>query len=139
MPAYQNEQMALTATQKCTGSSPVAGFMKKDAIEELEKWNSKHKARCCSIEIDDGYGATCWVVKLFGEKGKVHACETGYYNEEIGEPILISNEQEDYLAHYVETAASPKTLYVSCFRDKKDWPGLKRVILAAIDVYENKL
>lgn len=110
-----------------------------DAIEKLEEWNSKHKARCCSIEIDNGYGATCWVVELHGEKGKVHACETGNYDEDIGEEMLVKNEENDYIAHYVDTAASPKTLYVSSIKNPKDWPGLKRVILAAIDVYENKL
>lgn len=110
-----------------------------NALQKLENWNSKHKARCCSIEIDDGYGATCWRVQLWGEKGHVYACETGYFAEERTEKIEVESEENDYIGYIVSTLANERTLYVSSKKDPKDWPGLERVILAAIDFYENVL
>ncbi len=37
-------------------------------IERLEKWKSEHKSRSVSIEIDNGFGACCWIVQLTGRK-----------------------------------------------------------------------
>lgn len=108
-------------------------------IQKLEEWNSKHKARCCQIHIEDGYGATCWIVELYGENGKkVYACETSYDIEKEKEEIIVRNEEHDYIGCYVNTAANPKTLYVGCLKDPDDWPGLQRVLLASIDAF-NKL
>ena len=36
-------------------------------LQRLEKWKHGHKARSVKISIDDGYGATCWVVELWGK------------------------------------------------------------------------
>lgn len=41
-----------------------------DAIERLERFRGGHKARSCSIDVDDGYGATCWSVVLRCEGGR---------------------------------------------------------------------
>ena len=37
-------------------------------IERLQAWKYGHKARSVTIQIDDGYGATCWTVDLTFER-----------------------------------------------------------------------
>lgn len=99
----------------------------RDAIAELEKWNSGHKARYVQIDIDDGYGATCWRVRLNGENnGEVHASEVQFFN---GDPpanvVLARRELAD------GTVIRPDgSLFTD---DGDDWPGLAATILAAID------
>ena len=38
-----------------------------NVLERLEKWMFGHKARQGQIDIDDGYGATCWHVCLMSK------------------------------------------------------------------------
>ena len=85
--------------------------MSRDAIAELERWKSKHKARWCAISIDDGYGACCWEVVLQGEEGgKVIAAEAQFMG---GQP--------------------PPNGVIA---PGGDWPGLAATILAALDHWE---
>lgn len=106
-----------------------------DSADILTNWINEHKARSCTIDKDDGYGAACWSVELFGEKGTIFACESD--TDGIEEKTLaISSDEDDYVALYVSTAASPKTLYVSCKKKPGDFIGLKRVILAAVALYD---
>lgn len=41
-----------------------------NTLERLERWRGLHKSHACSIEHDDGYGASDWIVSLFGH-GKI--------------------------------------------------------------------
>ena len=41
-----------------------------DVLERLDDFVGSHKARCASIHVDDGYGASCWMVELFHENGE---------------------------------------------------------------------
>ena len=50
----------------------------RDAIRELEDWKGKHKNRSVEIDIDDGYGATCWRVELRGGDQYVYASEVSF-------------------------------------------------------------
>ena len=91
-------------------------------IERLEKWKQGHKSRSVSIDIDDGYGATCWVVKLRGNGKVVIASEVSFYEYDFYE-----NDKN-------ETAAIPENIvFVLPSDSDEDWPGLEPVMNAAID------
>ena len=99
----------------------------RDAIAELETWKSKHKARSCSIHIDDGYGASCWVVELKGEnKGEVHAAEVNFF---LGTPT-----KNTIFVHFEKLDGTMVKSDGNIISDEdNDWPGLAATILAAID------
>lgn len=40
-------------------------------LKRLEAWKAGHKSRRVIIDIDDGYGATCWRVDLHGKGTEV--------------------------------------------------------------------
>jgi hypothetical protein len=84
---------------------------KRDAIERLQSFLAGHKARSCTISIDNGYGATCWSMELYleGRKMPLEASEAG-----------IMRTEED------------------AGRDP-DWPGLAAVIHHGIDEAERLL
>ncbi len=89
-------------------------------IERLEKWKSGHKSRSVSINIDDGYGATCWTVELTGkEKKKVHASEVSFWvqKDSAGKPIPPPEH----------------VVFVIDGESDEDWPGLEKTINAALD------
>lgn len=96
-----------------------------NALERLEAWKSGHKARSVKINIDDGYGANCWEVELWGQGkkkegagGYVYAAECAFF------------ESDKPLPNYV--------VYLHDGNDDADWdwPGLDAVINAAIDKAE---
>lgn len=83
-----------------------------EPITRLESWIAKHKGHSVSIDRDDGYGASCWTVDLFGVRGadfgKIKAYESSGVNED---PDLVAVWD----------------------REHNDWPGLAAVIHAALD------
>ncbi len=87
--------------------------MARDPLAELEAWVAAHKANHCMIDIDDGYGATCWRVKLM-QRGKefAEAHETNFWSPKHPELIVVEDGDGD--ADF-------------------EWPGLGPTILAALD------
>lgn len=39
-----------------------------DQLDRLEAWMDGHKRRACTLNHDNGFGASCWVLDLFSEK-----------------------------------------------------------------------
>lgn len=90
-----------------------------NTIERLENWKSGHKNRSVAIEIDDGYGATCWSVYLAAGSVKIEAHEVSFFEctpEQVPEttvfvrPPWVEDDDNDY-----------------------DRPGLEQTINATID------
>jgi hypothetical protein len=85
-----------------------------NTLQRLEEWKSGHKARSVDIHVDDGYGASCWMVTLYGKNKRiVHASEVSFLVHD--RPI-----QKD-------------VVYVLDGDSDEDWPGLERTINAALD------
>jgi len=96
-----------------------------DLIERLEKWNAGHKSRCAKIDIDDGYGATCWTVELHGNGKYLRVAEASFWE---GEP-------------QGEVPNKPGYFYYAFMRDDEkslcdDWPGLAKVLEYALEKAE---
>lgn len=96
-----------------------------DALERLENWRHGHKARSVKIGIDDGYGATCWTVELWGKGKKIDTHEGYVYAAECNF-FVIGKPLPEYVV-YVKDGDSDEDW---------DWPGLAAVIHAAIDCAE---
>lgn len=64
-----------------------------DVIERLENWRYGHKARAVLIEIDNGYGASCWTVTLHHEKrpwgDKIQSWETSFTKGGTPMPYVV--------------------------------------------------
>jgi len=96
-------------------------------FKRLENWVGGHKCRAVQIDIDDGYGASRWHVKLWEGKRKFEALEVNFF--------LIKKED-----------IPPDMTYVVFVDDEgdegdedceaEDWPGLEATINAAIDLAE---
>lgn len=124
-------------------------------IERLEKWNGGHKARSVSIEVDDGYGATCWRVTLTGEKlpgdpergtddepnpakdyagwrkkfrTVIEAAECSFWGFPPDMPVEEQKKQIPPTVVYVCPPWEAEKM--------EDWPGLDKTIHAAIDRWE---
>ena len=97
-------------------------------IDRLEKWNHGHKARSVSIHIDDGYGATCWSVKLYHEHGCTTAAEVNFFT---------CNDDEGGDAAYHVNARKEGVVFVRGGDDDADWPGLAATITAALDAFDS--
>lgn len=89
-----------------------------DAIERLEAWDGGHKRRSCSISHDDGYGSAIWEVTLYGvlgsPNGRVYAYED---SQPERHPQSETNTWRVCVWDY----------------ENDDWPGLAKIIHAAID------
>jgi len=81
-------------------------------LDRLESWRNGHKSRSVQIGIDNGYGATCWEVELWGNQKHVVAAEVSFWK----------NEAE---------SATPNVVFVGDVDG--GWPGLRRTIEAALD------
>jgi hypothetical protein len=92
-------------------------------LTRLQKWKSGHKARSVKISIDDGYGATCWVVELWGKGKKFEDKKEGYVFA-----AEVNFFEYDKLPEYV--------VYIVDGNSDEDWPGLEAVINAALDKAE---
>lgn len=86
----------------------------KSACEKLEDWIGKDKSRSASIDIDDGYGATCWRVVLRRGENYVECWETRFIG--VKEKDQNWNEENGNLHVTVD----------------EDEPGLEKTILYAI-------
>lgn len=94
-----------------------------DALEALEAWKHKEKCRWVKIEIDDGYGATCWRVELHRGKHVVYCSETNFIGYEGVDPTWQEHEGNLHC----------------CVVDgdlMDDWPGLSATIKRAIECAE---
>ena len=91
-----------------------------DTLAELEAWVHEEKCRAASIEIDDGYGATCWRVELHRGKRKVFCSETTFISAEGIAPLW--HEQDGNLYCCVVGGD-----------EMDDWPGLAATIKRAIE------
>jgi len=104
-----------------------------NTLQRLEKWKSGHNARSVSIQIDDGYGASCWTVELYGQGNADHE-SFGPYEYKPG--YVYAAEVSFFLSD-----KEPPRNYVYVIPNYKeevdnkdwDWPGLEAVINAAID------
>ena len=84
--------------------------MSKNILERLDDFIGSHKARCANIHVDDGYGASCWMVELFHENGRTCASEVCFWEPR---PELVAFPEND-----------------------EDYPGLAKTIEAALDAFE---
>lgn len=101
-------------------------------IMELEDWNNAEKDRCVSIEIDNGYGATCWTVHLYG-KGKHLCCSETNFIEYPGRKGKDWGPEDD--VKLVEHSHGYPEEYLSVVVDgdeMEDWPGLALTIKRAL-------
>lgn len=98
-----------------------------NALKRLEQWSCGHKARSVCVERDNGYGASCWLVKLFHENGHTIAEEVFFftYPEEKGGETA-----------YKESAMQNGVVSAKTADDEEDWPGLEKTIHCAIDAFE---
>ncbi len=83
-----------------------------DVLKRLEDFVGSHKARCASIHVDDGYGASCWMVELFHENGRTCGSEVCFW------------EPRPELVAFPEDA------------DDEDWCGLEKTLAATLDAFE---
>lgn len=90
-----------------------------DALKALEDWRSEEKCRSVKIEIDDGYGATCWMVELSRGTQKVCCSETTFVKQE-GIDARWLEDQGNLYCCVVDGEAM------------EDWPGLAATIEHAI-------
>lgn len=91
-----------------------------DALQKLENWWGGHKSRSVKIDIDDGYGATCWRIELRGSYAILYVDEVCFFqNAKIGR---IPSDNKDV----------PKFFYVAQANDDDDWPGLAKTIEFAL-------
>lgn len=99
----------------------------RDLISELEDWNNGHKTRSVDLSIDNGYGATCWSVKLSTENGVIVVCETNFW--QLKEPDgMIGNFP------YWKGKNNEYVFFVVTEDDFVDWPGLRPTLERALDV-----
>jgi len=85
--------------------------MNNDLLGRLETWRNGHKSRSVQIGIDNGYGATCWTVDLFGKGQTVHAAEVSFWEG--------------------EAESAPDNVVFAKNGDK--WPGLQATLTAALE------
>ena len=90
-----------------------------DATAALEAWNNAEKCRWSKVEIDDGYGATCWRVELHRGYSAVFCSETNFTSREGLDPLW--NEHGNCLYCCVVDGD-----------EMEEWPGLAATILHAI-------
>lgn len=95
----------------------------RNLLKELEEFNHGHKARAVSLDIDDGYGATCWSLRLCNEKGKtITVSECSFF--ELPDP---SGKLGDI--PYYESKDPKDGIIIFVDRDLDNyWPGLERVV-----------
>jgi len=94
-------------------------------IDRLEKWKSGNRMRSVTIEIDNGYGANCWLVAFRHEHGQTQAYEAQFWG---GGP------SEEDKKKFIDDAKEMGTVFVDW--GDGDWPGLAKTIDAAIDAFE---
>ncbi len=77
----------------------LVGFVtsaEPNPLKLLQDWKHKHKARWCRIEIDDGYGATCWRLELRGEAGRlVYAAECSFWTGDPPDYVVFVHDDKD--------------------------------------------
>lgn len=95
-----------------------------DAIERLEKWKTKYRA--VSIECDDGFGASCWIVELYHSKGRTVAMACGdSYREASPGRIYTGNEDLESTIHAaIDAFDSGK------FEPKESYEPQRRAVIA---------
>lgn len=84
----------------------------ENALKRLEDWMARHKSHSCEISRDDGYGATCWRVFLWGKDRK---------------------KVEAYEAQFINGVYADYVVFVDWNLHNDDWPGLEATIHTAID------
>jgi len=97
-----------------------------NTLTRLEKWNGGHKARAVEISIDNGYGASCWAIKLNHEHGTTTASEV-MFTQPKGMSYRQAVELAERQGHVVADKGDDES---------DDWPGLEVTISAAIDGFE---
>jgi hypothetical protein len=86
--------------------------MSDPTIDRLNNWVTAHKSHSAKIEIDNGYGATCWRVELHVGKHVIHAAEVSFFED----------------GHY-----TPENIVYIASDIDEGWPGLAATIKAALD------
>ena len=92
-----------------------------DATAALEAWNNSEKCRRVKIDIDNGFGATCWRVELHRGNSAVYCSETNFMSREGVDPLW--HEMGGFLYCCV----------VDGDAEDFEWPGLAATILHAIE------
>ena len=102
-----------------------------NVCKELEDWVAYEKGRYVkSIDIDCGYGATCWSV-VIGNTGK--KAPENWHKE--GGWATKNSKREVYASECSffeidESTRPPNIVFVD--NDFEEWPGLEATILLAI-------
>jgi hypothetical protein len=89
-----------------------------DELKRLQEFIHRHKARSCSMDIGNGYGATCWSLELTTEKGTIRVAETGFISGTLKPDcyVVVDGDADDF-----------------------EWPGLERVINLALEKASEKV
>lgn len=99
----------------------------RDLISELEDFNNGHKARSVDISIDNGYGATCWVVKLFNEKQTIIAEEVNMFELKTADGNIGG-------IPYWNGKNNSIVVFAVTDDDFTEWPGLRPTLQKALDI-----
>lgn len=106
----------------------------KNTLERLEQWNYRHKAHAVSIDIDDGYGATCWTVTLYTTGSTIIASELWFFSNPAN--VTVANG----LMRYEEDRKDekPSKIFITPIDNEYDRCGLEKLIEIALDEAENE-
>ena len=72
-----------------------------DILDKLEAWNNAEKQRSVTISIDNGYGATCWLVELHRGRRVVYCSETTFVAQDGVDPLWHEHAGNLYTAVYL--------------------------------------
>jgi len=99
--------------------------MNDEVIAALEAWNHGSKARWIKMTRDTSYGATCWEV-ILGNVGRKPEADW-HKDKDSGMGSAVYAAECSFFEH---TSIPPNVVYV--MGEDDDWPGLAKVILAAL-------
>jgi len=101
-------------------------LIQKNTIEKLEEWVRDNKTRSVQISINSGRDTNCWEILLCHEKGSTHASEVSFFEHKDG---------------WHKTTQEMKTIggVIAGKLGDKEWPGLEKTILAALDAFDYKI
>ena len=108
-----------------------------DILDRLKWWEWQEKGHAVSLEIDTGYGATCWVCELynFDTRQMVTVPEVSFFAREDGTNPYIIEIPDDY--EDVEKWKRGWTQFYAPVNEH-GWVGPKEVIQLALFIAEKE-
>lgn len=99
-----------------------------EAMREIEEWWSGEKGRWVQIDVDTGYGATCWCCKLgnVNEKIIVSGQECAFFADADGNTVHEGTDEKGNKLYMVYADEREDD------RFEEGWPGLEKVLEIAI-------